>query len=62
MEAFRDQILEQQRVAGVRVIRSPHALGFLDPDLRSARRLGSRPMEAESETNASETTAKLRRA
>ena len=41
MEAFRDQILEQQRVAGVRVIRAPHALGFLDPDLRSARRLGS---------------------
>src|SRR5213082_2862967 len=36
MEAFRDQILEQQRVAGVRVIRAPHALGFLDPDLRPA--------------------------
>ena len=42
MEAFRDQILDQQRVAGVRVIRPPHALGFLDPDLRSARGLGPR--------------------
>jgi hypothetical protein len=33
MEAFRDQIVEQQRAAGVRVIKPPHALGFLDPDL-----------------------------
>jgi hypothetical protein len=33
MEAFRDQILEQQRVASVRVIGPPHALGFLDPGL-----------------------------
>jgi fatty acid desaturase len=33
MEAFRDQIAEQQRAAGVRVIKPPHALGFLDPDL-----------------------------
>ena len=33
MQAFRDQIVEQQRAAGVRVIKPPHALGFLDPDL-----------------------------
>jgi hypothetical protein len=33
MQAFRDQIVEQQRVAGVRVIKPPHALGFLDPNL-----------------------------
>ena len=33
MQAFRDQILDQQRAAGVRVIKPPHALGFLDPDL-----------------------------
>ena len=33
MEAFREQILEQQRAVGVRVIKPPHALGFLDPDL-----------------------------
>jgi fatty acid desaturase len=62
MEAFRDQILEQQRIAGVRVIRPRHALGFLDPDLRSARRLGSRPIEPESEGNATEKTTKLREA
>jgi hypothetical protein len=33
MQAFRDQIVEQQRTAGVRVIKPPHALGFLDRDL-----------------------------
>src|SRR5947207_956837 len=33
IQAFRDQIIEQQRAAGVRVIKPPHALGFLDPDL-----------------------------
>jgi hypothetical protein len=33
MQAFRDQIVDQQRAAGVRVIKPPHALGFLDPDL-----------------------------
>ena len=38
MQAFHDQILDQQRAAGVRVIKPPHALGFLDPDLP---RLGS---------------------
>jgi hypothetical protein len=29
-----DQIVEQQRRAGVRVIKVPHALGFLDSELR----------------------------
>jgi fatty acid desaturase len=39
MQALHDQIAEQQRAAGVRVIKPPHALGFLDPNLpsRSAR-------------------------
>jgi hypothetical protein len=36
MQAFRDQIVEQQRKAGVRVIKVPHALGFLDSDLPAA--------------------------
>src|ERR1043166_2816283 len=30
MQALRDQILGRQRAAGVRVIKVPHALGFLD--------------------------------
>jgi hypothetical protein len=33
IQALRDQIVEQQRAAGVRVIKPPHALAFLDPDL-----------------------------
>jgi hypothetical protein len=41
MQAFRDQIVEQQRAAGVRVIKPPHALGFLDPDLPPHSRSGS---------------------
>jgi fatty acid desaturase len=35
MQAFHDQIAEQQRAAGVRVIKPPDALGFLDPNLPS---------------------------
>jgi len=38
LHAFRDQIIDQQRAAGVRVIKPPHALGFLDPDLPPASR------------------------
>jgi len=38
MQGFRDQILQQQRAVGVRVIKLPHALGFLDPDLPPANR------------------------
>jgi hypothetical protein len=33
MEAFRDEIINEQRAAGVRVIGPPHALGFLDSNL-----------------------------
>jgi hypothetical protein len=36
MQALRDQIVDQQRRAGVRVIKVPHALGFLDSDLPAA--------------------------
>ena len=39
MQALRDQILGRQRAAGVRVIKVPHALGFLDADLSSDKRL-----------------------
>jgi fatty acid desaturase len=38
MQALRDQIVEQQRAAGVRVIKVPHALGFLDHGLPPANR------------------------
>jgi hypothetical protein len=37
MRAFRDAIADQQPAAGVRVIKPPHALGFLDPDLPSVK-------------------------
>jgi hypothetical protein len=37
MQTLRDQIVEQQRAAGVRVIKPPHALGFLDPDLQKLK-------------------------
>jgi fatty acid desaturase len=33
MKDLREQILEDQRRVGVRVIKPPHAFGFLDPDL-----------------------------
>ena len=36
MQVLRDQIVEQQRKAGVRVIKVPHALGFLDSRLPAA--------------------------
>jgi fatty acid desaturase len=38
MRALRDQILDRQHAAGVRVIKVPHALGFLDADLSSDKR------------------------
>ena len=40
------QIREQQRRAGVRVIKPPHALGFLDPDLPDRSRPLTPPTEA----------------
>jgi hypothetical protein len=48
MQALRDQIVEQQRKAGVRVIKVPHALGFLDSDL-SAVDLRQKQRELHSE-------------
>ena len=33
MRELHEQIREEQREAGVRVIAPPHALGFLDPSL-----------------------------
>ena len=47
MQALRDQIIEQQRAAGVRVIKMPHALGFLEGNLPAAeqsRELQSKPV------------------
>jgi hypothetical protein len=32
-EMFHEQILDQQQREGLRVIKSPHSLGFLDPNL-----------------------------
>ena len=47
MQALRDQIVDQQRAAGVRVIKVPHALGFLEHDLTPAERLrGHRRLES----------------
>jgi hypothetical protein len=47
MQTLHDQIVEQQRAAGVRVIKPPHALGFLDPDLRRRNRRGVHSIEPE---------------
>jgi fatty acid desaturase len=46
MVELHQQIREQQRKAGVRVIKPPHALGFLDPDLPEK----SRPVTPPGET------------
>ena len=43
MRAFRNQIIKRQREAGVRVIRPPHALGFLDRDLPRPAQNSLRP-------------------
>ena len=48
MVALHNEIREQQRKAGVRVIKPPHALGFLDPDLPEK----SRPLTPPSEVTA----------
>ena len=48
MRDLRDRIREEQRRAGVRVIKPPHALAFLDPDLPDkSRPLVPTPAEAE---------------
>jgi fatty acid desaturase len=46
MVDLHNQIREQQRKAGVRVIKPPHALGFLDPDLPDKSRPVTPPTEA----------------
>jgi fatty acid desaturase len=47
MQVLRDQIVDQQRAAGVRVIKVPHALGFLEHDLTPAERArGHRRLES----------------
>jgi fatty acid desaturase len=43
MKPFHQQIKEQQKEAGVRVIKPPHALGFLDEDLRRDLGTGATP-------------------
>ena len=45
MRALRAEIADEQLAAGVRVIKPPHALGFLDPDLPPRRAAGSREVE-----------------
>jgi fatty acid desaturase len=37
MQQFHEQIIQDQQREGVRVIKPPHALGFLDPDLPPRR-------------------------
>jgi len=46
MVDLHNQIRERQREAGVRVIKPPHALGFLDPDLPEKSRPVAPPSEA----------------
>ncbi len=50
MHAFFEQIQDQQRAAGTRVISTPHMLGFLDPNLPSKSRPIGAQVEAESES------------
>jgi fatty acid desaturase len=46
MKALHQQIADEQRAANVRVIKPPHALGFLDEDLRRDLRDGNTPVKA----------------
>jgi hypothetical protein len=52
MQALRDRIVEQQRAAGVRVIKPPHALAFLDPDLPTLKQNRWNPKSARLEGGA----------
>jgi fatty acid desaturase len=47
MHALHEQIAEEQRRAGVRVITPPHALGFLDPTLPKRRKTSESAAEIE---------------
>ncbi len=49
MQALHDQIVDQQRRAGVRVIKVPHALGFLDSRFPAADRTTEASRELHSE-------------
>ena len=42
MKQLHEQIAEEQRNAGVRVIAPPHAIGFLDPSLPSMSDYGKK--------------------
>ncbi|MDP9290849.1 MAG: fatty acid desaturase [Verrucomicrobiota bacterium] len=44
MKALREKILDQQRRAGTRVIKPPHALGFMDPDLPARHQAHTDPV------------------
>jgi fatty acid desaturase len=46
MKALHEEIAEQQQAAHVRVIKPPHALAFLDEDLRRDLREGNTPIKA----------------
>jgi fatty acid desaturase len=46
MKALHEQIADEQRAANVRVIKPPHALGFLDEHLRRDLRAGNTPVKA----------------
>jgi hypothetical protein len=51
MEQFHQEILEQQKKEGVRVIKPPHALGFLDPNLPPRKfTAGSKHADAATDT------------
>ncbi len=47
MKSLHEQIADDQRRAGVRVIRPPHAFGFLDPDLADEPLVKSAPAKSE---------------
>ena len=47
MQELRDQLKSEQEAAGTRIIKPPHALGFLDPDLPPRTRPASGAVRAE---------------
>ena len=46
MKQLHAEIAEKQRAANVRVIKPPHALGFLDPDLPARQTTLTQPVES----------------